>query len=176
MVTATPVKCLLQQNKKKFQLFVVQNRLVSIFRAISSKLSYIFSALPPTFKAHTGPNRKDHQWNHTFSKILRIPKWQECIIFVCYPRWPQVWLHGAHLLPGASILLLFTQRWEHCPIGLWTYCEVTLCRRSDLLGILVQTMPSVNYGKGWLDELFPIPGLIWSRKEFHRWMWSWGRS
>ena len=131
-------KVLCSNIKKIFQLSAVQNHLVLICQTISSELLYKFLALPPTIKAHAGTNNKDHQWNHTFSKILRIPKWQECIIFMCYPRWPQVWLRGAHLLLWTSTLLLFTQRWEHRPIGLWTYCEVTVCRRSDLLAILVQ--------------------------------------
>ena len=32
------------------------------------------------------------------------------------------------------------------------------------------TRPSVNYAKDWLDQLFHIPCLIWSGKEFHLWM------
>ena len=38
-----------------------------------------------------------------------------------------------------------------------------------------RTRPSVNYAKDWLD-LFLLPGLIWSGKESHQWMWSLGGS
>ena len=65
MVAATPVKYILQQYEKIVQLFVVQNQLVPICQAISSKLLYKFLALPPTFKAHTGPNHEGHQRNET---------------------------------------------------------------------------------------------------------------
>ena len=38
-----------------------------------------------------------------------------------------------------------------------------------------QTRPSVNYAKDWLDQLFLIPGLVWSGKGYNLWMWSlWG--
>ena len=34
------------------------------------------------------------------------------------------------------------------------------------------TTPSVNYAKDCLDQLFLIPGLFWSGKGYHLWMWS----
>ena len=37
------------------------------------------------------------------------------------------------------------------------------------------TRPSVNHAKDWLGQLFLIPGLVWSGKEYRLWMWSlWG--
>ena len=61
VAAATPVKSLMQQYKKIVLLSAVPNHLVLICQTISSELLYKFWALPPTIKAHTGPNRKDHQ-------------------------------------------------------------------------------------------------------------------
>ena len=40
------------------------------------------------------------------------------------------------------------------------------------LWYLQKTRPSANYAKDWLDQLFPIPGLVWRGKGYHLWMWS----
>ena len=37
------------------------------------------------------------------------------------------------------------------------------------------TRPSVNHAKDYIGQLFLIPGLVWSGKGYHLWMWSlWG--
>ena len=35
-----------------------------------------------------------------------------------------------------------------------------------------KTSPSVSHAKDWLGQLFLIPGLIWSGKVYHLWMWT----
>ena len=84
-------------------------------------------------------------------------------------------------LPFSDILYVciisHNPKWLWFEIGSYRFLFIwpkSFCPWFSVLsrGLKIPTTQDPNHTKDWINQLFLIPGLIWSGKRFHLWMWS----